>query len=169
MGKSDILIFAPHPDDEALGCAALIYKTIQKNKNVKVVVVANGESSVEGPEWYYGYKPETQDFINIGYARQKESISAMKVLGLASDDVIFLGYPNNGLMEMLSSEKFNKNTPYKSEFTQFDRVPYENHFSMDTPFCKESFFYDIKSIFIEGGSKSVYVTHPLDSHFDHQA
>ncbi len=40
---------------------------------------------------------------------------------------------------------------------------------MDAPFCKESFFNDIKSVFAEWGSKSVYVTHPMDSHLDHQA
>jgi LmbE family N-acetylglucosaminyl deacetylase len=44
MKKSDIIIFAPHPDDEALGCAGLIYKTVQKNKKVKIVIVANGHS-----------------------------------------------------------------------------------------------------------------------------
>ncbi|UCE36853.1 MAG: PIG-L family deacetylase [Thermoplasmata archaeon] len=169
MGKSDILIFAPHPDDEALGCAGLIYSSIKKNKKVKVVVVANGESSVDGTERYYGHKPETQDFINIGYVRQKESVSAMKVLGLSSEDVIFLGYPNDGLMEMLSSDKYDKESPYKSEFTHFDRVSYENSYSMGAPFCKESFYSDIKSIFNECRPREVYVTHPLDSHFDHQA
>lgn len=169
MGKTDILIFAPHPDDEAFGCAGLIYKTVQKNKSVKVIVVANGESSVEGTELYYGHKPKTQDYIDIGYVRQKESISAMKVLGLSSENVIFLGYPNDGLKEMLSSDKYNKKTPYKSEFTKFDRVSYENSYSMDAPFCKESFFNDIKSILNQWKSKSVYVTHPLDSHYDHQA
>lgn len=169
MSKSDILIFAPHPDDEALGCAGLIYKAIQKKKKVKVVVVANGESSIDGTEWFYGHKPTTEDFINIGYVRQKESISAMKVLGLKSEDVIFLGYPNDGLMEIISSDVYSKDNPYRSEFTNFDRVSYENSYSMGATFCKESFFGDIKGILDENNPKYVYVTHPQDNHFDHKA
>ncbi len=169
MSKCDIMVFAPHPDDEALGCAGLIYEAVQKKKKIKVVVVANGESSVDGTEWFYRHKPEIQDFINIGYFRQKESISAMKVLGLESDDVLFLGYPNDGLMEIVSSDVYTKDKPYRSKFTNFDRVSYEGSYSMETPFCKESFFNDVKSILEDSKPRQVYVTHPLDSHFDHKA
>ena len=169
MKNYSIIVFAPHPDDEALGCAGLIYKAIQKNEKVKVVVIANGESSMDGTEWFYGRKPTIQDFINIGYVRQKESISAMKVLGLGSDDVIFLGYPNDGLLKIISSDVYTKNNPYKSEFTNFDRVSYENSHTMGAPFCKESLSGDIKAIIGDCKPSYVYVTHPLDSHLDHRA
>lgn len=169
MKNYNIIVFAPHPDDEALGCAGLIYKAVQKNKKVKVVVIANGESSVDGTDWYYGHKPETQDFINIGYIRQKETRSAMKVLGLAQDDVTFLGYPNDGLLEITSSNTYTKDNPYRSGFTNFDRVAYENSRSMGAPFCKESLLRDIRGILEEGKPRYVFVTHPRDSHFDHRA
>ncbi len=169
MSKCDIMVFAPHPDDEALGCAGMIYKAVQKKKKVKIIIVANGESSVDGTEWFYGHKPETQDFINIGYVRQKESVSAMKALGLASKDVIFFGYPNDGLLEIVSSDSYTKDKPYRSEFTNFDRVSYENSYSMGAPFCKESFLHDIKAILNKCNPRNVYVTHPMDSHFDHRA
>lgn len=169
MSKCDIMVFAPHPDDEALGCGGLIYKNVKKGKQVKVIVVANGESSVDGTEWFYGHKPEIQDFINIGYVRQKESISAMKVLSLETDDVIFLGYPNDGLMEIVSTDVYTKDNPYKSKFTDFDHVSYENSYNVGVPFCKESFFRDIEGILKEYMPRNIYVTHPLDSHFDHRA
>ncbi|UCG69088.1 MAG: PIG-L family deacetylase [Thermoplasmata archaeon] len=169
MGNCEIMVFAPHPDDEALGCAGLIYKALQRKKKVKVVVIANGESSVDGTEWFYGRKPTTQDFINIGYVRQKETISAMKILGLESDDVIFLGYPNDGLMEIISSDIYTKDNPFRSEFTNFERVSYENSRSVGATFCKESLKSDIKDILEEGKPRYVYVTHPMDSHFDHRA
>lgn len=169
MKNCDIIVFAPHPDDEALGCAGLIYNAVQKNKKVKVVVVANGESSIDGTEWFYGHKPTTKDFINIGYVRQKESISAMKVLGLATDDVIFLGYPNEGLLKIISSDDYTNDNPYRSEFTNFDKVSYENSRTMGAPFCKESLFGDVKAILGDCKPKYVYVTHPMDSHLDHRA
>lgn len=169
MGKSDIIVFASHPDDEAFGCAGLIYTAVQKEKKVKVIEVTNGESSIEGTKLYYGYKPETQDYINIGLVRQKESISAMNVLGLTSDDIIFLGYPDNGLMDMISKEKYSKSTPYHSRLTDFDKVSYENSLTIGAPFCRDSFFSDIKNILDEYKPKEIYVNHPLDSHLDHRA
>jgi LmbE family N-acetylglucosaminyl deacetylase len=169
MGKCDIIVFAPHPDDEAFGCAHMIYKAVQKKKMVKVVVVANGESSVDGTQRFYGRKPKTQDFIDIGYIRKKESIFAMKVLGLASEDLIFLGYPNDGLLEILSSDAYSMEKPYKSEFTNFDRVMYDDSFHIGAPFCRKSIADDIRDIFQEFKPRYVYVTHPLDSHFDHRA
>ncbi len=169
MGKCDIMVFAPHPDDEALGCAGVILKSIQNNKKINIIIVANGESSVDGTERFIGHKPEIKDFIDIGYIRQKESISAMKVLGLASEDVIFLGYPNDGLLEILTSDKYTLDDSYRSEFTHFNQVSYEGSFNMGTPFCRESFQKDIKTILEQNKPKKVYVTHPLDSHFDHQA
>ncbi len=169
MEKCDILIFAPHPDDEVLGCGGLIYNEVKKGKRVKIIVVTNGEASLDGTELFYGHKPKTQDFINIGYARQKESISAMKILGLDNKDIIFLGYPNDGLIEILSSDVYSKDNPYKSKFTNLDRVAYKNSYSLGAPFCKESFFDDIKSILKEYMPRTVYLPHPLDSHLDHKA
>lgn len=169
MKVCDIIVFAPHPDDEALGCAALIYKSVERKKRVKVIVLTNGEASVDGTEWFYGHKPTTQDFINIGYVRQKESISAMKVLGLSPYDVIFLGYPNDGLMEIVTSNTYTKDNPYKSKFTDFDHVSYKGSYTMGVPFCKESFFDDIRAILERCKPRHVYVTHPMDSHLDHRA
>jgi LmbE family N-acetylglucosaminyl deacetylase len=169
MKKCDILIFAPHPDDEVLSCGGLIYNEVRKGKRVKIVVVTNGEASMDGTELYYGHKPDTQEFIDIGYVRQKESISAMKILGLETNDIIFLGYPNDGLMDILSSDVFSKDNPYKSKFTNFDRVAYKDSYNMGAPFCKESYFDDIKSIFKEYKPRTIYLPHPLDSHLDHRA
>jgi LmbE family N-acetylglucosaminyl deacetylase len=167
--KCHHLIIGPHPDDEALGCAGLIYKALKKNEKVKVIVVANGESSIEGTKWFYGRKPTTEDFINIGYMRQKETIAAMKVLGLKSNDIKFLGYPNDGLLEIISSDKYTPNNPFKSQFTGFERVSYENSFNIGVPFCKNSLFTDFRDLLKKYDPDHVYVTHPLDSHNDHKA
>jgi LmbE family N-acetylglucosaminyl deacetylase len=167
--KYDILVFGPHPDDEALGCADLISRALKRKKKVKVVVAAYGESSVDGTKWFYDHDPQKEDFINIGYVRQKESIEAMKVLGLPEKDIIFLGYPNDGLLEIVSSNDYTSSKPYKSEFTGFDRVSYKNSYHMDAPFCKESIHNDISKILAQCDPDEVYVTHPMDSHNDHKA
>ena len=167
--RCDILIFSPHPDDEALGCAGLIHDAINKKQKVKIIIVTNGESSVEGTEWFYGHKTKKEDFINIGYVRQKESISAMKVLGLKKEDIIFLGYPNDGLLDIIYSDKYTTNKPYKSEFTGFDSVSYDDSYNMGTAFCKDSITKDVRNLLKEHQPLNIYVTHPLDSHNDHKA
>lgn len=167
--RCDILIFGPHPDDEALGCAGLIYDAINKKKKVKIVIATYGESSVEGTEWYYGHKAKEEDFINIGNVRQKESISAMKVLGLKKEDLIFLGYPNDGLLDILFSDRYSIERSFKSEYTGFDSVSHEGSYNMGAPFCKDSITKDIGNILRDLQPKNIYVTHPLDSHDDHKA
>ncbi len=71
-----IVIFAPHPDDETLCCAGIIYRAKANGDTVKVVVVTNGD--------IYG--------TTVGYQREGESVSALQLLGLSEQDVIFLGY-----------------------------------------------------------------------------
>jgi LmbE family N-acetylglucosaminyl deacetylase len=167
--KCDILVFGPHPDDEALGCANVISQALSKKKKVKVIVVAYGESSVEGTKWFYGHEPEKEDYINIGYVRQKESLEAMKVLGLKEEDIIFLGYPNDGLLDIISSEDYTPDNPYLSAFTGFEKVSHNNSYNMGAPYCRESIYKDVRKILNEFDPDRVYVTHPLDSHNDHKA
>ena len=38
-----IIIFAPHPDDEILGCAGLIQKVLKKKGKVWIVYLTNGD------------------------------------------------------------------------------------------------------------------------------
>jgi LmbE family N-acetylglucosaminyl deacetylase len=93
----------------------------------------------------------------------------MKVLNLEPDEIIFLGYPNDGLLEIISSDVYTEDNPYRSKFTNFDRVTYKNSRNIGVPFCKESLFSDVREILEEGKPRYVYVTHPMDSHIDHKA
>jgi membrane protein DedA with SNARE-associated domain len=53
-----ILVFAPHPDDEALMAAGIITTALTNGDNVKVVVMTNG--NVNG--------------ASVGYTREGESV-----------------------------------------------------------------------------------------------
>lgn len=169
MEKCDIMVFAPHPDDEAIGCAGMIHRAVSAGRNVKVAVVTNGESSVEGTEWFYGRKAATQDFIDIGHVRQKESIEAMKVVGLKEKDLIFLGYPDGALSELIFSDKYTKENPFTSDFTGFSAVSHDNSMSVGAPYCLESLSRDISGVLTEFTPQTTYITHPQDRHPDHKA
>ena len=80
--RAKIMMIAPHPDDETLGCGGTLALLKQKGCQVKVVIMTDG---CQGDP--LGYLE--QDVIEH---RQCESRSALKVLGI--DEVIFLGHPD---------------------------------------------------------------------------
>lgn len=72
-----ILVIAPHPDDEVLGCGGAIKKYALENNEVYVCVVTKAYA----PDW-------PQDFLE---ERPKEIDRARKILGVKK--VYFLDYP----------------------------------------------------------------------------
>ena len=46
--KERILIIAPHPDDEVLGCSGLIQRSLKEGKQVDVVILSGGGKSHSG-------------------------------------------------------------------------------------------------------------------------
>ncbi|MDR3507372.1 MAG: PIG-L family deacetylase [Caulobacteraceae bacterium] len=80
-----ILVVAPHPDDETLGCGATILRARDRGQRVQVVIVTDGQASHHSA-WF------TRD--QLVALRQAEAIAACERLGVAAHDVIFLGYPD---------------------------------------------------------------------------
>lgn len=82
-----VVVFAPHPDDEALCCAGIISAAKAAGNTVKIVVVTNGD--------YYGY--------STGFTREAETVAAMATLGVSEQDIIFLGYGDQTLLDLYQS------------------------------------------------------------------
>lgn len=85
---SDVMVIAPHPDDPEFGIAGTVAKWTLSGKKVIYVICTNGDKGTIDPDM----KPEVLTKI-----RQEEQIAAAKVLGVTQ--VIFLGYPDQGLEE----------------------------------------------------------------------
>jgi len=67
MNKSRILIMAPHPDDETLGCGGVIAKLAGKGSDVHVLIVTKGDDLFD------------QDLVKRG---REEAIKAHRLLGV---------------------------------------------------------------------------------------
>lgn len=76
-----ILVFAPHPDDDIIGCGGSIAKHIQNGNQLSIVYLTSGES---GSLKYS--KPE------LAVIREKEARHASSLMGIS--DLIFLGMPD---------------------------------------------------------------------------
>ena len=164
-----VLILAPHPDDEALGTAGVLQKALQAGAKVKVALFTNGDNNELA---FIVYEKRLtfrkSEFLHMGEVRRKETIAAMEFLGLKQDDIVFMGYPDFGTMEILA-KYWGETKPYRSMFPGQTAVPYPEALSPKAPYVGESILKDIKKIISEFKPTKIFVSHPLDTNRDHRA
>lgn len=167
--KDRVLILAPHPDDECIATGGIIQKALAAQAKVKVVCFTNGDQNELAFIVYEKrliFKP--REFIHMGEVRRKETVKAMEFLGLGQKDILFLGYPDFGTLEILL-KYWGKVSPCKSIFSRTSRVPYKEALSYQAPYVGESILQDLKAVILDFKPTKIFVSHPADSNRDHQA
>ncbi len=160
-----VLIFAPHPDDETLGCGGAIQKAVREGKTVKVVFVTSGDSFGNDYEMT-GPAKDLPRGVALGYLRQKEALEATAILGLEKEHVIFLGYPDQGIEKMWWTYRSGDH-PYYSPYTKTDKSPYLSGYTISAPYLGEALLQDIQDILETFQPQIIYLPHPADLHSDH--
>ena len=164
-----VLVFAPHPDDETLGAGGMIRQARLKGDDVRAVLITNGDGfRISAAQCFHEITVPPADFVRYAYLRQAEARTALAVLGLPSDHVTFLGYPDRGLMPMWI-EHWSPKTPFSSAFTGADHSPYINSPTLHTAYCGQNLLADIEKQMLSDQPTDIYVTHPSDDHPDHAA
>lgn len=87
-----LAIVVPHPDDETLGCGALLNRAAARGSNPVVVIVTDG-----------GAGGRCRDRATTAGRRSDELRSAMRELGVREEDVKELGLPDGTLAEIGTS------------------------------------------------------------------
>ena len=77
-----LLVLAPHPDDEVIGCGGLLCHHADEGRPVRVIIATDGSAA-------------ESDLPNLAAVRENESRAGLLHLGV--DDVIFLRHPDRGL------------------------------------------------------------------------
>ncbi|HHY44055.1 MAG TPA: PIG-L family deacetylase [Coprothermobacter sp.] len=163
-----VLVFAPHPDDESLAAGGLIWMAKEQGKQVKVVIMTNGDCFTRGVEAYlYQIKPKPQTYLQYGEQRQLETITSLTSLGIAQSDVIFLGFPDKGLAKLWQGVWGD--VPYRSSCTGYTQVPYDHSFKPGAPFTAPELISLIKTVILSYMPTSVLVTDSSDANSDHWA
>lgn len=88
MLPGSLVVLAPHPDDETLGCSVLMLRKIEAGIPVHIVIATDGARS---------HAEQLVPPERLAALRREESIEAARRLGLTEDDLTFLGYPDGGL------------------------------------------------------------------------
>jgi LmbE family N-acetylglucosaminyl deacetylase len=163
QGKS-ILVIAPHPDDEALCCSGVIYSALQAGNTVTVAIVTNGDDYTS---------PASK---SAGLTREGESIAAMAGLGLASKNVIFLGYGDQSLQQLLFAT--SSITVYTSVAGQtktyanqgLGGVSYHQYLTGSAgSYSQATILSDFQSLLKNLAPTDIYTTGFWDDHPDHRA
>ena len=89
-----IIVFAPHPDDETLGCGGTIRLLVQFKKEVKVVFLTSGNMA-DPAHRLSGVAAGNNNITEYALLREKEAVKAMSVLGVS--DYEFLRFPDREL------------------------------------------------------------------------
>lgn len=95
--SGNVLIVAPHPDDEVIGCGGLIRRLVEKGQRVDVCILSGGGKSHNGCC--------DIDEHTLIEARRNLSRKAAEIISLPIDHLHFLNYPDGSI------SYDNENTP----------------------------------------------------------
>ena len=157
--KTDILVIAPHPDDDLITAGGVIYNAVQMGKSVKVVYITNGD--------YQG--------IETGYLRQDEAVAGQSWLGVDEDSLIFLGYPEGYLInlffdyqnefDMFTTEQGQYHTYGKRGLGRTDFHTYR--WGSPATYNKHNLIMDIQDILLTYKPDYILTTSEYDGYSDH--
>lgn len=164
-----ILVLAPHPDDEVLGAGGVIQQAVAQKLPIKVVFLTYGDSN----QWsFFLYRRHPVVFPiaveNMGIVRHDEAINASHILGVGPQNLIFLGYPDFGTLNIWYYH-WNKRPAYRSIMTRVTAVPYKGAYRFGAPYKGEEILGDLRSILREFKPTKIFVSHPADHNGDHLA
>ena len=100
--RDRVLVLASHPDDETLTIGGLLQKAIAAGAAVRILFITNGDNN-PWPQRAIErrWRITASDRARWGEQRRKEARAALACLGAPSDCSYFLGYPDQGLTDLL--------------------------------------------------------------------
>ncbi|HEY3248286.1 MAG TPA: PIG-L family deacetylase [bacterium] len=164
-----ILLVVAHNDDELIAAGGFLGSAIAAGSTIRVVVVTNGDGNkFSAAVLSRRVRPGPREFIREGEVRQQESIAALERLGLARSQIVFLGFPDRGLNELLEAH-WVRTDPYTSPFTRASNPPYAGAYRRDITYSGEDLHRVLADI-VETMRPTMVLFHSdLDEHADHQA
>lgn len=162
-----ILIVVAHPDDELIGGGGYIQRAVKNGSSLKVVFITNGDGNK-----FFDIKlkdivkKNKDDFIKEGYVRMKESKKALKFLGLDAENLIFFGFPDRNLKNLLGN---NWNIPIVSFYTGVNRNIYQETYSYNVFYTGKNLVYLLEKVIFDFRPNIIITHHFNDIHPDHNS
>jgi LmbE family N-acetylglucosaminyl deacetylase len=158
---------SPHPDDESLCCAGLIQRVVRAGGHVSIVWITSGDGSeLDLLVVEKSLRLDPKKLRDLAGRRMQESRGAVSILGVPADRQFFLGYPDRGVLEMMTD---NYITPYYSKYTGTASVPYPAALSPGHPYTGQSLEHDFETVLSRIRPTLILAPSPRDVHPDHRA
>ncbi len=171
-----IVVFAPHPDDEVIGCAGIIMQALARGARVKVVDITSGDgfdAAAAGVTHKAVNQVGPDDFFALSRLRQSQSRDALRILGGKADDLIILGYPDGDLGNLYQStddkiirQQFTKKT---ETYALIQKDYHSSVHGSPAPYKRSSVLGDLAELLTTLEPTEIYVTDETDGHIDHRA
>lgn len=164
-----ILILAPHPDDESLCCGGIIQQAVAMKLPVRIVWLTYGDNNEWSFMFYRKHIVVMPEAVRLmGEVRHHEAIAAAKILGVDTNQLAFLGYPDFGTLTIWYRHWASR-PPFQSMLTKVTNVPYADALRPGAPYKGEEILRDLETNLREFKPTKVFVSHPSDRNADHQA
>jgi len=166
-----LLIIAPHPDDEILGAGGLIQQVRSADGIVHVVYLTDGEGYTQGvkAERRRGKILTQADYRSYGREREDEARHAMRELGYSAWSLTFLGFPNGGLHQLMTTYWSDHQKAYRSTYTRLNRPKASEAFIPATEYRGENLTQELAEIIGAFKPTLLLSPRPEDEHVDHCA
>src|SRR6516164_2102134 len=174
--SESIVVFAPHPDDEVIGCAGIIMQARARGAHVKVVDITSGDgfdAAAAGGAHKKIDEVGPDDFFALSRLRQTQSRNALEILGGKADDLIVLGYPDGDLGNLYDS---TDDKVIRQQFTKknetYGLIQKDYHTSLHGKpalYQRSSVLGDLVELLTILQPNEIYVTDETDGHVDHRA
>jgi LmbE family N-acetylglucosaminyl deacetylase len=163
-----VLVVAPHPDDESLCCGGLIHAARSAGARVAIVWITLGDAF----KWdaivvEKKLRPRASTYLDLARQREAEARSAGALLGVEPDSLMFLGYPDRGVLRLLL-DYYHPDTPWRSKFTGADAVVYEDAMDPGAAYSGENLVKDFNSVLDRVKPTLVLAPSLQDTHPDHR-
>jgi LmbE family N-acetylglucosaminyl deacetylase len=164
---TSLLVVAPHPDDETLCCAGVIQRVVRAGGRASVVWITSGDASfLDLLLIEKSLTRSTARQRDVAARRMREARAATALLGVAGDRQLFLGYPDRGLLALLTD---HHDTVLTSRFTGAAAVPYPDALFPGHVYSGASLERDFAAVLERVRPTLVLAPSPRDSHPDHRA
>ena len=137
----------------------VIQQAVAMHLPLKIVFLTYGDSN----QWSFLLYRKHPVFFpaaveNMGLVRHDEAINASRILGVNSGNLIFLGYPDFGTLNIWYYHWYQR-PAYRSIMTRVTAVPYKGAYRFGAPYKGEEIIGDI-SILGNALIKTLIKVHP---------
>lgn len=162
-----LLVVAPHPDDETLGAGGLMYEVRRAGGTVDVALLTSGDGFVQDAQRYYlALEVNADEYLHLGYERQKECRRALAEVGVDPGRIHFFGFPDGGL-DILWHDRWRKT--FTSLTTGQRKGPYLHSAGEGLSYRGATLVEALTDLLRRVEPDWIVTPHPLDGHPDHWA